>query len=168
MLPTGDEGMDAVTRRALIQRYRAGHGVVTDALRGITGPELDARPSANEWSAREVVHHLADSEMTSAIRLRRLLAEDDPVLPGYDEEEFARRLHYDRPIEASLEALRAARNATAEILDRLTEADWGREGTHSESGRYTVDGWLEIYSAHAHDHAEQIRLARSYYQRPEE
>jgi hypothetical protein len=153
--------MDEVTRRGLIQRYRAGYGVVTEALRGITSAELDARPSMSEWSAREVVHHLADSEMTSAIRLRRLLAEDAPVLVAYDEKEFARRLYYERPIEASLEALRAARNVTAEILERLTEADWAREGTHSESGRYTVEGWLEIYAAHAHEHAEQIRRARS-------
>jgi hypothetical protein len=134
---------------------------VAEALRGVTEAELDARPAADEWTAREVVHHLADSEMTSAIRLRRLLAEDRPSIDGYDEREFARRLHYDRPIDASLEAVQAARAATAEILGRLCEADWAREGTHSESGRYTVEGWLEIYAAHAHDHADQIRRARA-------
>src|SRR5438270_13545620 len=59
-------------RRALIDRYAHGHQAVLEALSGATDAELDARP-AEGWSAREVVHHLADSEMTSAIRLRRLL-----------------------------------------------------------------------------------------------
>jgi hypothetical protein len=152
--------VDEPTRRGLIKKYREGHRAVTQALFGATEAELDARPGPDEWSAREVVHHLADSEMTSAIRLRRLLAEERPAISGYDEQQFARRLHYERPIEASLEALRAARRTTAEILDQLTESDWAREGTHSESGRYTVEDWLEIYAAHAHDHAAQIRRAR--------
>lgn len=152
--------MDRANRQTLIERYRDGHRVVVEALEGITEAELDAHPVADEWSARAVVHHLADSETTSAIRLRRLLAEDRPAIDGYDEMEFARRLHYDRPVEASLEVLRAVRRASAEILDRLGEAEWSREGTHSESGRYTVEDWLEIYAAHAHEHAEQIRRAR--------
>ena len=133
---------------------------MTEALAGATEAELDAHPAPGKWSAREIVHHLADSEMTSAIRLRLLLASDRPVIAGYDENEFARRLHYDRPIGASLQAFAAARLTTAELLDRLGDTDWAREGTHSESGRYTMDTWLEIYAAHAHNHAGQIRRAR--------
>lgn len=153
--------MDDARRRTLIERYKDGPRVVAEALDQITEAELDARPAPDEFSARDVVHHLADSEMTSAIRLRRLLAEDRPTIVGYDEQEFARRLHYDRPIDASLEAVKAARRTTAEILERMTEADWAREGTHSESGRYGAEDWLEIYSAHAHDHAAQIVRARA-------
>jgi hypothetical protein len=148
-------------RSALIDRYGHGYQAVTDALQGLTDPELDARPLAGEWTVREIVHHLADSEMTSAIRLRRLLAEDRPLIAGYDERAFARRLHYDRPIDSSLEALRAARRSCASLLDCLAEDEWLREGTHSESGRYTVETWLEIYAAHAHDHAAQIRSVRA-------
>src|SRR3970040_742237 len=153
--------MDAQTRRALIERYTDGYGAFTEALQGISERELDARPAPGKWTAREIVHHLADSEMTSAIRLRKLIAEDSAVIHGYNQEEFARRLYYDRPIEASLEAFRAARLSTAELLDRLTPEQWAREGTHTESGRYGVERWLEIYAAHAHDHADQIRRARS-------
>jgi hypothetical protein len=153
--------MDSESRQALVEKYREGYRVVSHALRGISDRELDARPAPGRWSAREIVHHLADSEMTSAIRLRRLLAEDRPMIQGYDQEEYARRLHYNRPIQASLDAFRAARQTTAEILDRLTETDWTREGTHSDSGRYTVERWLEIYAEHAHNHADQIRRARA-------
>ncbi len=151
--------MDAATRRDLIAQYKNGYQEVVDALHGLGDAELDRRPSPAEWTAREIVHHLADSEMTSAIRLRRLLAEDHPVIQAYDEQEFARRLHYDRPTAASLEALRAARLSSASLLECLTDDEWQREGTHSDSGRYTVEDWLTIYARHGHDHAEQIRRA---------
>ena len=111
--------MDASTRRTLIDQYRAGYAAVVDALAGADDAALDRRPGPGTWSAREIVHHLADSEMTSAIRLRRLVAEDNPTIVGYDQETFAVRLHYDRPIASSLEAFRWARVSTAEILDRL-------------------------------------------------
>ena len=149
-------------RRELLDRYADGHRVVLDAVCGATDRELDARPVAGGWTAREVVHHLGDSEMTSAIRLRRLLAEESPSIDGYDEEEFARRLRYGtRPLPASLDAIAAARRTTTEILDLLTEDEWSRAGTHPEHGRYSVSDWLEIYAAHAHDHADQIRRARA-------
>ena len=122
-----------------MRQYRDGYRAVAEALLKITPEELDARPAPDRWTAREIVHHLADSEMTAAMRLRLLLAEDRPHIQGYDQDEFARRLHYERPHEASLELFRYAREATAELLEWLQPADWLREGTHSESGRYGVE-----------------------------
>jgi hypothetical protein len=117
--------VDAARRDELIARYREGPAVVEQVTAGLGDEDLDHVPADGGWSAREVIHHLADSEMTSAIRLRRLLAEDSPVIQGYDEEEYARRLYYDsRPLEPSLAALRATRESTATILDLLSEQDW--------------------------------------------
>jgi hypothetical protein len=152
--------MDRETRTALIARYRSGFDEVARALEGITEGEWDFRPAPGTWSPREVVHHLADSEMTAAIRLRLLVAQDHPTIVGYDQEQFAAELFYDRPVEASLDAFRAARATTAEILDRLSDDQFERTGTHTESGAYGVERWLEIYAAHAHGHARQIRSAR--------
>jgi hypothetical protein len=153
--------MDSTTRQKLIAQYKAGYDEVAKALEGASEADLDRRPGPGTWSARDVVHHLADSEMTSAIRLRRLLAEEAPLIVGYDEAEFARKLHYDRPIAASLEAFRWARVTTAELLDRMTDADWSRAGVHSESGAYPMTRWLELYAEHAIKHAGQIRRARA-------
>jgi hypothetical protein len=151
--------MDHARRRALLEQYKDGYRVAREALAQLSSAELDMRPAPDAWTAREVAHHLADSETTSYLRLRRLLAEDHPTIAGYDEEEYARRLHYDRPIESSLQVLRAVRASSAELLEALSEAEWAREGIHSESGRYSVDDWLEIYATHAHDHAAQILRA---------
>lgn len=151
--------MKVEERRALIARYVEGPRAVEEALARIGEAGLDRHGGGEEWTPRQIIHHLADSETISAIRLRRLIAEDHPEIIGYDEPEYARRLYYDRPIGPSLDAVKAARASTATILERLTDAEWQREGTHSESGRYTVEGWLQIYAAHAHDHAAQMLRA---------
>jgi hypothetical protein len=147
-------------RQELLDRFRTGYTDVEDALAAITPAELDRPASAGEWTARQVVHHLADSEATAYVRLRKLIAEDRPVIQGYDEPEYARRLHYDRPIEPSLAVLRSVREASLQLLEALTPDEWDRSGTHTDSGAYSVDAWLRIYAAHSHDHADQIRRAR--------
>lgn len=154
--------MTAGERAALIARYQAGYDRVVEALRGITPEEVDWRPAAGEWSAREVVHHLADSETIAGIRLRRLLTEDSPLIQGYDQDDYARRLCYqERALEPALRAFEAARATTAQLLDLMTEADWRRAGTHSESGPYPATRWLEIYAEHAEIHENQIRQNRA-------
>jgi hypothetical protein len=158
--------MQPEERDGLLAQYKDGYRVVSEALVRITPEELEARPAPGKWNAREIVHHLADSEMTAAIRFRLLLAEDRPAIKGYDQDRFADRLHYERPHEASLELFRAARASTAELMACLTEADWLREGTHSEVGRFGLDTWLRIYGPHAHRHADQIRAARSAKPKP--
>jgi len=74
------------SRSALIEQYRRGHAEVVQALEAVTAGELDRRRAPTEWSIREVVHHLADSEMIAALRLRRLLAEESPMIEGFDQD----------------------------------------------------------------------------------
>jgi DinB superfamily len=152
--------VDGAERRLLIDRYRNGVPAVGAALAGISEDELDRR-TGDGWSARMVVHHLADSETNSYLRLRKLLSEDDAQIQGYDEAEFARVLHYERAIESSLAVFETVRASTGELLERLGEDDWARAGTHSESGRYSVEDWLTIYADHAEAHADQITRARA-------
>jgi hypothetical protein len=154
--------MDAAQRARLIQQYRSGYEQVVRALEGFPAAKLTARPIAGKWTAAEIVHHLADSEMASAIRLRKLIAEAYPVIQGYDQERYAEMLHYqERPIEPSLQAFRFARETTAQLLERMSEADWRKLGWHTDSGSYHTERWLEIYAAHAHGHAEQIERLKA-------
>jgi hypothetical protein len=154
--------MTSAERQAGIARYKAGYDEVVRALAGIAPDERDWRPAPGEWSAREVVHHLADSETISGVRLRRLLIEDNPVIQGYDEADYARRFRYqERAWEPALRAFEAARATTGQLLESMTDADWRRTGTHSESGAYSTEGWLRIYAEHAYVHADQIRKSRA-------
>jgi hypothetical protein len=147
-------------RAALLARYATGFDEVSDAVAGASEADLD-RHGPTGWSARQVVHHLADSETMAATRVRRLVGDDDPVtIQGYDEPVWAERLHYERPIEPSLALVGAVRAASHQLMTSLTPEEWDRVGTHSESGPYSVDRWLEIYADHCHEHADQIRRAR--------
>ena len=148
-------------RSDLIAMYAAGYEEVAQALNGFPPESLTARPIPGKWSAREIVHHLGDSESTSAFRLRKLLAQDNAIIEGYDQDQFATRLRYNERDQApALEAFRLARETTLPLLQMMSEEDWQRVGTHTESGRYTTENWLTIYANHAHNHAAQIRRLR--------
>lgn len=149
-------------RDALLDRYAGGLDAVTDALDGASTAELDARPADGGWTAREVVHHLADSEARSMLRLRQLLAEDAPAIEVYDQDRWAATLHYDGPLDEPLAVLRAVRASSLATLRRIGDDDWQRAGRHPEhDAPYTVARWLELYAEHPYEHAEQIRAARA-------
>src|SRR3984957_6117740 len=112
------------------------------------------------WSARQVIHHIADSEAQSYARLRRLLAEPaGSVIQGYDEAAGAEGEHRGYkvlPIVPSLEVFTAVRFGSRDVLIRLREADLECYGEHTESGRYTLATWLDVYTRHPHAHAQQL------------
>ena len=86
-----------------------------------------------------------------------LAAEADPVILGYDEAEWARRLDYhDHPLEPALALVEAVRANTVALIRRMREEAWQRVGRHSESGRYSAEDWLKIYAEHLEGHARQI------------
>ena len=120
---------------------------------------LDVRHE-NGWSARQVIHHMADSEAQSYARLRRLLAEPEgSVIQGYDEGAWATctELGYiDAPVQNSIAVFAAVRASSHDVLKRLSESDLQKFGQHSESGKFTVDRWLEGYTKHPHDHGDQL------------
>ena len=123
---------DPARRAELIAQYRAGHAAVVAAVAGLTDAELDARPVEGEWTVREIAHHLADSELDVGGPVAPAHRRGEPVVAGYDETEFARRLHYDdRPIGPSLDALAAARrdHPDPRAPDRRTS---GRGAGHAQ------------------------------------
>ena len=144
-------------RNRLIAQYAAGFSEVETALAGFPPAAVTAHPFPGKWSAREIVHHLADSESFSAQRLRKLLSESNPVLEGYDQDAWAILLRYNlRDHAPALELFRAVRATTAQLLPEMSEEDWQRAGWHTEHGLYTPTTWLQIYAVHAHNHAAQI------------
>ncbi|NNN00899.1 MAG: hypothetical protein HKL86_03595 [Acidimicrobiaceae bacterium] len=147
-----------------IAAYSASTDHFLGAIVAVTAENLD-RHLPGEWSARQVIHHVADSETQSYVRLRRLLAEPvGSVIQGYDEAAWAQcaSLGYrDLPVEHSTGVFRAVREASLDVLGRINAEDLTRYAVHSESGRYTLDQWLEIYTRHPLDHAAQLVQAIS-------
>ena len=121
--------------------------------------ELDSSPSGG-WTARQVIHHVADSEAQSYARLRRLIAEPGTQIQGYDEALWAKdqTLGYTTlPVENSIAVFKAVRAASLDIIKRLTPDQLELKGTHTEAGEYSLKRWIETYTRHGNDHAEQIK-----------
>ena len=101
--------------------------------------------------------HCADSESNAHGRIRYLLAEERPVIQGYDQDRWATTLDYHSlPIAPALATVTAVRANTAALLRRLTDADWARVGTHTEMGRFGAEDWLQLYAVHLEIHARQL------------
>jgi len=130
------------------------------AAEALATPDKLDRHNTDGWSARQVIHHVADSETQGGIRLRRLLGEPAGTsIEGYDEDAWSRNptLGYEElPIELSIAVIGAVRAATLAVLRRLEPSDLAKWGTHSEAGRYDVAQWIEIYRNHPRYHAQQL------------
>ncbi len=147
-------------RDRLIEQYATGPARLRAAVAAAPAEALKWRPAPNEFSVHEVACHCADSETNSHGRIRYLLAEAAPVIVGYDPANWAATFDYhNHPLEAALATVEAVRANTAPLLRRLPENAWEKSGTHSESGRYTVEDWLRIYATHLEEHVEQVNGA---------
>ncbi len=149
--------MTAAERAALIARYRNGPDLFEAALATVPPEALTWRPRPGAWSAHEIVVHCADSETNAHMRIRYLLAEPDPLILGYDQDQWARTLDYHaHPIPPALATIRAVRANTVPLLERLTDAAWARTGRHTEHPTYGAERWLEVYAEHLEVHARQL------------
>jgi hypothetical protein len=144
-------------RQDRIDRYARGPARLKAALGRVPEEARKWRPGPKKWSVHEVVCHCADSELNAAARIRYLVAEKDPVIVGYDQEEWARRFDYhEHPLETALQTVEAVRANTVALLRHLPADAFSREGRHTESGRYGVDDWLDTYAEHLEKHSGQI------------
>ena len=149
--------LTGIERERLIQQYADGPARLKAALAKVPVAALVWRPAAGQWSAHEIVCHCADSETNAAARIRYLVGEKNAVLLGYDQDGWAVVFDYHRhPLEPALALVEAIRANTIALIRRLPAEAWGREGRHTESGRYTAEDWLTIYADHLEGHARQI------------
>jgi hypothetical protein len=131
------------------------------AVAGLT-PEQEATPERpGKWSVRQVVQHLADSDLVTGFRFRMVLAHDAPALPGYEQDLWAERLHYqEADIATALQDLTVLRQANLRLLRRATPEDLQRVGLHSERGEESLSKLIILYAGHDLVHLAQIRRIR--------
>ncbi len=147
--------------KTLIDRYEAGAGILAGAVEGLSAEQLDAVPIANMWSIRQIIRHMHDSDPLGSFRMKLVLTEDEPVLPLYDHDSFARELFYTTlPVDTALDTFRTNRLTTTEILRRLPESAFDRVGLHPERGRMTLTDLVELYAWHVDHHLKFIRKKR--------
>jgi hypothetical protein len=133
-------------------------------LTGVFGEEEDFVPAPGKWSIRQIIAHLADTEIVLAHRFRQVIAEDNPTLIATNQEAWANNLDYARrKPKQSLETMRRTRAENHDLLKALPESTYQRAGNHTERGRTTLRQLLEDYSGHTESHARQIGEVRGAY-----
>jgi len=128
------------------------------ALDDIRGTDLEAPERPGGWSIRDVVEHLTDGDCILAFRTRMILAEDNPPIPAYDQDLWARNLARTRgTIEETMDELELVRRRNVRFFRSLSETDWQRVGIHSERGPESLDRIARLYAGHDIRHLRQIR-----------
>lgn len=131
------------------------------AVAGLSAEQQGAPERPGKWSVRQVVQHLADSELVGGFRFRMVLAHDRPTLPGFDQDLWADRLGYhDTDIEAALLDFTTLRQANLRLLRRAAPADLRRVMLHAERGEESVTQMVRMYAGHDLVHLRQIARIR--------
>jgi uncharacterized damage-inducible protein DinB len=151
----------------LVEQYAAGADSLSEAIAGLSREELLAYPVPGTWSIQQIVLHLMDSDLISSDRMKRVIAEENPTLIGYDETAFACGLYYEA-LDAGMAADVFAKNRwlTAEILRRVSEEAFDRFGTHSERGRVTLTQLVRGMVDHLEHHLKFLREKRRLLGKP--
>jgi uncharacterized damage-inducible protein DinB len=141
----------------LIDAYLDGPVQLRRVVVGLTAEQIKARPIAGKWSTLEVVCHLVDSEQAWCHRMKRVIAEDKPLLIGYDETRFTQVLAYhDHDVSSELALVEGMRAQMALELRALPEAAWARTAIHSERGLITLEEMLRAEVDHIPHHIKHI------------
>ena len=149
-----------------LERYRRGPELLATLLTGVAGEEADFVRAPGKWSIRQIVAHVADTELVLATRMRFIIAEDSPALGGFDQDAWAANLDYARRKPGqSLETFRRLRAENFELLKELPESGFDRVGIHSVRGPESLRKILQTYTDHAEKHARQLQEIRDEYKK---
>ncbi len=131
-------------------------------MAGLAAGQMGRPEAPGKWSVREVLQHLADSELVWSYRVRMILAHDRPQLTGYDQDLWATRLHYEESdAEAALDQFRVLREANLLLLGRVSAADLRRVAIHAERGEESVERMIRLNAGHDLLHLRQIDRIRA-------
>ena len=152
--------------RDLVEQYEKGQQKLSLAIRGLTEQDLRTRPAdapadAGKWSVQEVALHLADAEVAFADRIKRIVAMDEPVLQGWDENRFVERLMYaEQSAEDAAALVEVTRRQLSKLLRKLPDEAFARTGRHTERGRQTLTDVLKYAVEHLDHHVRFIHRKR--------
>ncbi|MCB1192020.1 MAG: DinB family protein [Leptospiraceae bacterium] len=145
----------------LKNRFHTGVEKLSSSTEELTKEEILAHPIVGKWSIQECVCHIVDFESVIHERMKRIIALDNPLLLGADENRFAERLFYNnRNIQEEIQLYKYLRLQMFPILDNLSNSDYDRTGVHNEAGKVTLLDMLERACVHTEHHWRFIQEKR--------
>jgi hypothetical protein len=122
---------------------------------------LMTRPEPAKWSMKELLCHIADTELLMTLRMKMIIAEDNPTLMKFDQEKWAEQSNYmEWDLKETLLLFGLLRSAMAGILQNLPEAAWKRTGRYEDGESKTLRDILDDSNQHCKHHLTQMVAAK--------
>lgn len=149
--------MNSETRKQTLESFGTAPQQLESSLKSIEAKIWDWVPAPAEWSIRQIVFHITDSEANYYIRLRKAIAEPGGMVVAFDQNLWTDSLAYPaRNIEDDLRLFRLLRVSSYQLLAQLPEAKWTNWVLHSERGKLLLDDLLGVAERHVIEHLKQI------------
>jgi hypothetical protein len=140
-----------------LEVLRATPAALQRTLDGRTPERIRTPEAPGKWAVRDVIQHLADSDLVWGYRVRLVLAQHRPTLTGYDQDSWANRLGYaDSDPREAFDAFRVLRRANLRLVERASPDDLQRVGVHTERGDESLEHMIRLYAGHDVLHLRQI------------
>lgn len=129
---------------------------------GLPAAVTDRKPAPGKWCIREIVAHLADSEIVFAYRFRQVLAEDKPTFAPIDQDAWAAKLGYmDAAIPELVAQFGLERHHNLRLLRKIARDDLQRSGFHPERGKQvSLEEMIAYWAQHGPNHLKQIEALK--------
>lgn len=126
---------------------------------GLSGEQLEKTYRDGAWSVRQLVHHIADSQLNMYQRLKLALTDDWPTVPAFDQDAWATLPDTKLPIESSLRLLEGLNERIVALGETLETSDFTRGFIHATDGKVTVGKKLAKLAWHEEHHLAHIKIA---------
>lgn len=130
-----------------------------EAVGTLNDEELAKTYREGAWTVRQLVHHIADSQLNMYQRLKLALTDDNPTIPGFDEEKWAVQPDTELPVECSLKMLEGINERIVCLGKTLTEEQLNRVFTHQVNGEIRLTAKLAKLAWHEEHHLAHIKIA---------
>lgn len=153
--------------RSIIDRYEAQASELRHWIKGLTDEDLDAPAVPGTWTVRQLVVHMLDSDLIATHRMRRIAAENKPLLVSYDETAFARVPAINAgSVEDVAEMFAINRRWTADFLRALPDEALSRQGVHTQRGLVSIVQLVGVYVDHVNHHRPFLEAKRAAMSKP--
>ena len=129
-------------------------------VKNVSDAQLTKRPDPKNWSAKEVVCHVRDTEESFMTRFLSILAMDEPKFLPVEPDRWAVERQYQRnDVQEALAAFKTRREETLRFFRGLKPDQWERSGVHATRGRMTLKDFVELMAWHDDNHLDQLKRA---------
>lgn len=161
--PTGKfTAQEAYTTQEIdgfIRRMESLPARLEEVARTLTAKQLETPYREGGWTARQVIHHLADSHMNAYIRFKWTLTENTPTIKAYDEKRWAETPEVAADPQLSISLLKALHAKWTTLLKALTPEDLNKEYIHPETKKHNrLDRIIAMYAWHGDHHLGHLKI----------